>query len=230
MRLNKSKDRIGTMFDEIAVKYDFLNHFFTANLDKRWRKKIIKQIEYFNFPFETVVDLASGTGDMMAELLKLGPYKAFSFDISEKMLEVQREKIKDDRLVILKADSEKMPLEDNSVDILTIAFGVRNFENLENSLNEIRRVLKPKGILIVLEMFGMAKRNLLFEFYFTRIMPIFGKLVSRSSYAYEYLHNSVMKFKTADEFNCLAEKNGFTLRKKENNFLKFVYSVYLQKV
>ena len=146
------------------------------------------------------------------------------------MLDVQREKIRNERLVILKADSEKMPLEDNSADILTIAFGVRNFENLENSLNEIRRVLKPKGILIVLEMFGMAKRNLLFEFYFTRIMPVFGKIVSRSSYAYEYLHNSVMKFKTADEFNCLAGKNGFTLRKKENNFLKFVYSVYLQKV
>ncbi len=230
MRLNKSKERIGTMFDEIAVKYDFLNHFFTANLDRRWRKRIIKQIEYFNFPFGTVVDLASGTGDMMVELLKLGPDKAYSFDISEKMLDVQREKIRDERLVILKADSEKMPLEDNSADILTIAFGVRNFENLENSLNEIRRVLKPKGILIVLEMFGMAKRNLLFEFYFTRIMPVFGKIVSRSSYAYEYLHNSVMKFKTADEFNCLAEKNGFALRKKENNFLKFVYTVYLQKV
>jgi len=230
MRLNKSKERIGTMFDEIAVKYDFLNHFFTANLDRRWRKRIIKQIEYFNFPFGTVVDLASGTGDMMVELLKLGPDKAYSFDISEKMLDVQREKIRNERLVILKADSEKMPLEDNSADILTIAFGVRNFENLENSLNEIRRVLKPKGILIVLEMFGMAKRNLLFEFYFTRIMPVFGKIVSRSSYAYEYLHNSVMKFKTADEFNCLAEKNGFALRKKENNFLKFVYTVYLQKV
>jgi demethylmenaquinone methyltransferase / 2-methoxy-6-polyprenyl-1,4-benzoquinol methylase len=230
MKLNKSKEKIGRMFDEIAVRYDFLNHFFTANLDRRWRKKIIKQIDYFNFPYDTVVDLASGTGDMMAALLKLGPKKAYSFDISEKMLEVQRVKIKDKRLIIRAADSENMPLENNSADIITIAFGIRNFENLEKSLLEIKRVLKPKGILIVLEMFSMAKRNFLFEFYFTRIMPLFGKIISRNSYAYDYLHNSVMKFKTADEFADLAEKNGFALRKKENNFLKFVYTVYLQKI
>ncbi|MDD5361079.1 MAG: ubiquinone/menaquinone biosynthesis methyltransferase [Ignavibacteria bacterium] len=229
MRLNKSKERIGKMFDEIAGRYDFLNHFFTANLDKRWRKKIIKQIEYFNFPYETVVDMASGTGDMMAALLKLGPKKAYSFDISEKMLDVQRVKIKDDRLKIQKADSENIPLEDNSVNILTVAFGVRNFENLEKSILEVKRVLKPKGTFIVLEMFSMEKRNIFFEFYFTRIMPLFGKLVSRSSYAYDYLHNSVMKFKTVKEFADLAEKNGFTLRKSENNFMKFVYTVYLEK-
>ncbi len=229
MQLNKNKAKIGMMFDQIAERYDFLNHFFTANLDKRWRKKIIRQIKYFNFPYDTVVDLASGTGDMMVELLKLGPEKAYSFDISEKMLDVQRVKIKDERLVIEVADSENMPVGDNSVDILTIGFGVRNFENLDKSLDEIRRVLKPKGILIVLEMFGMKKRNILFEFYFTRIMPIFGKLISRSTYAYDYLHNSVMKFKTADEFAELAESRGFALRNKDNNFLKFVYSVYLQK-
>ena len=132
MELNKSKDNIGTMFDEIASRYDFLNHFFTANLDKRWRRQIIDYIRYKNFKSEVIIDLASGTGDMMFELQKLNPDKAYAFDISPKMLEILQKKIQHPSLVVRVTDSENMPVESETVDIVTIGFGIRNFENLQN--------------------------------------------------------------------------------------------------
>jgi demethylmenaquinone methyltransferase / 2-methoxy-6-polyprenyl-1,4-benzoquinol methylase len=229
MKLDKSRENISSMFDDIAVRYDFLNHFFTANRDKSWRKKIAKYIKSNNIRSEILIDLASGTGDMAIELLKLNPEKIYSFDISPKMLEIQKAKINDSRITIEVADSENMPVESGTVDIVTIAFGVRNFENLEKSLDEISRVLRHDGLLIVLEMFNFEKRNIIFEFYFTFIMPILGKVVSRSSSAYSYLHNSVMNFKTVKEFISLSSKHGFTHEYHKNNFQKFVYSVYLRK-
>jgi demethylmenaquinone methyltransferase/2-methoxy-6-polyprenyl-1,4-benzoquinol methylase len=230
MKLDKSIGNISSMFDDISVRYDFLNHFFTANLDKGWRRKIVKYIETNNIKSKVLIDLASGTGDMAMELLKLNPDVIYSYDISSKMLDVQRKKISDNRVKIEVADSENMPVGNGTVDIVTIAFGVRNFENLEKSLDEIYRVLRPDGLLIVLEMFNLEKRNRLFEFYFTRIMPILGKIVSRSSTAYSYLHTSVMNFKTINEFINLSAKHGFTHEFHKNNFQKFVYSVYLRKL
>jgi demethylmenaquinone methyltransferase/2-methoxy-6-polyprenyl-1,4-benzoquinol methylase len=229
MKLDKSRENISSMFDDIAVRYDFLNHFFTANLDRGWRKKIIKYISVNNIKSKIVLDLASGTGDMAIELLNLDPKKVYSFDISPKMLDIQRKKVSDERVAIEVADSEDMPVESGTVDIVTIAFGIRNFENLEKSLNEIYRVLRPDGLLIVLEMFNLEKRNRLFEFYFTQIMPILGKIISRSNIAYSYLHNSVMNFKTVKEFIDLSSKRGFVIEYHKNNFQKFVYSVYLRK-
>ena len=229
MKLDKSRDNISSMFDDIAVKYDFLNHFFTVNLDKVWRRKITKYILSQGIKHETIVDLASGTGDMAIELLKLNPEKIYALDISPKMLDVLRKKNADSRMVIEVADSENMPVANSSIDIVTIAFGIRNFESIEKSLDEINRVLKPGGLLIVLEMFTPDKRNRLFEFYFTRIMPKLGKLISRSNTAYSYLHTSVMNFKTVNEFINLASSRGFKLEFSKNNFQKFVYSVYLRK-
>ena len=229
MKLDKSRENISSMFDDIAVKYDFLNHFFTANLDKVWRRKIIKYIKSKAVKHEAIVDLASGTGDMAIELLKLNPGKIYAFDISPKMLDVLRKKNTDSRMVIETAESEKMPVENSSIDVVTIAFGIRNFENMEKSLKEINRVLKPGGMLVVLEMFNLEKRNRLFEFYFTRIMPKLGKLISRSQTAYSYLHTSVMNFKTVSEFIASAETHGYKLEHQKNNFQKFVYSVYFRK-
>jgi len=229
MKLDKSIGNISSMFDDISVRYDFLNHFFTANLDKGWRRKIVKYIASNNIKRKVLIDLASGTGDMAMELMKLNPEIVYSYDISPKMLDVQRKKISDKRVIIEVADSENMPVGNGTVDIVTIAFGVRNFENLEKSLDEIYRVLRPDGMLIVLEMFNLEKRNRLFEFYFTRIMPILGKIVSRSSTAYSYLHTSVMNFKTVNEFIDLASQHGFIHEYHKNNFQKFVYSVYLRK-
>lgn len=217
------------MFDDIAEKYDFLNHAFTANLDKSWRKKIVKYIRDNNIKSDSIIDLASGTGDMAIELLSLNPKKVFAFDISPKMLDVLRKKSSDSRLHVEVAESESMPVESSSMDLLTIAFGIRNFFDMEKSLKEIHRVLRPDGMLIVLEMFNLEKRNPLFEFYFTKIMPQLGKIVSRSRTAYSYLHTSVMNFKTVSGFIEFAEENGFVLEFKKNNFQKFVYSIYLRK-
>lgn len=230
VNLNKNIKNIGEMFDDIAPKYDFLNHFFTANLDKRWRKKITKTIEKEQFNKMNVLDLASGTGDMTIELLKLNPDIVYSFDISEKMLEIQKQKINNEKLVIDVADSENLPVESNSIDIVTIAFGVRNFENLDKSLKEINRVLKSNGVLIILEMFNLEKRNMLFEFYFTKIMPVLGKGISRSNVAYDYLHTSVLNFKTVTEFINLSANFNFKNILKINNFLNFVFTIYLQKL
>jgi len=230
IKLNKDIKNISEMFDDIAPKYDFLNHFFTANLDKRWRKKIIKTIENENYNKISVLDLASGTGDMTIELLKLNPEVVYSFDISEKMLEIQKQKIKNKNIIIAVADSENLPVESNSIDIVTIAFGVRNFENLDKSLKEINRVLKPNGVLIILEMFNLEKRNKLFEFYFTKIMPVLGKGISRSNFAYDYLHTSVLNFKTVTEFINLSSNYNFKNILKVNNFLNFVFTIYLQKI
>ncbi len=230
MKLDKSRQNISSMFDDIAVRYDFLNHFFTANLDKVWRRKIIKYITSNNIRSEVLLDLASGTGDMAVELLKLKPTNLYSFDISSKMLDIQRLKINDSNVTIEIAESENMPVESGSVDVVTIAFGIRNFESLEKSLNEVNRVLRPDGLLIVLEMFNLEKRNRLFEFYFTRIMPVLGKIISSSDTAYSYLHNSVLNFKTVKEFIELSSIHGFKLEYHKNNFQKFVYSVYLRKL
>lgn len=229
MKLDKSVSNISSMFDDIAVRYDLLNHIFTANLDKGWRRKIVKYISSNNIRSKVLLDLASGTGDMAVELLTLNPETVYSYDISPKMLDIQRKKIADGRVIIEVADSENMPVDNGTIDIVTIAFGIRNFENLEKSLDEIYRVLRPDGLLIVLEMFNLEKRNRLFEFYFTRIMPLLGKIVSRSNTAYSYLHTSVMNFKTVNEFIDLSAKHGFTLEFHKNNFQKFVYSVYLRK-
>jgi len=229
MELNKSKEKIRGMFDEIAHRYDFLNHFFTLNLDKSWRKQIVKHIKTNNIKSDIIIDLASGTGDMLLELLKLNPGKAFAFDISPKMLEILEKKIRHPNLVARVTDSENIPLESESVDIVTIGFGVRNFENLDASLKEINRILKKDGFLIVLEMFNFEKRKRLFEFYFTRIMPALGKLISRSESAYSYLHSSVMNFKTVSEFSEIASGHGLSLEHRKNNFLNFVHTVYLRK-
>lgn len=229
MKLDKSRNKISSMFDDIAVRYDFLNHFFTANLDKRWRRKIVKYISENNIRSEVIVDLASGTGDMAIELLNINPKIIYALDISPGMLDVLKRKNKDERMLIEVAESENMPLDNHSVDIVTIAFGIRNFESMEKSLNEIYRVLRPNGLLIVLEMFNFEKRNRLFEFYFTRIMPVLGKMVSRNRTAYSYLHNSVMNYKTVKQFIELSAKHGFVHEYHKNNFQKFVYSVYLRK-
>ncbi|MBK9334735.1 MAG: ubiquinone/menaquinone biosynthesis methyltransferase [Ignavibacteria bacterium] len=181
-----------------------------------------------NFP--NIVDLASGTGDLTLELLKLDPVKIFAVDISKKMLELQRIKISDERLELIQAEAASMPFEDESIDLVTIGFGVRNFENLNESLTEIHRVLKPGGYLIIIEMFKAEKiSSRIFNFYFSKIMPFLGNKLSKSKTAYNYLSDSVQNFLTVQEFTGVCNKNGFTLEKSVNNFIGVVNSVYLRK-
>jgi demethylmenaquinone methyltransferase / 2-methoxy-6-polyprenyl-1,4-benzoquinol methylase len=218
------------MFDDIAPKYDFLNHLFTMNRDKKWRREIIKYLKSLGKEYKNILDIASGTGDLTLELLKLNPEQIFSSDISEKMLDVQRKKIKSDKLKIDIADVQNLPYESNSIDLATIGFGVRNFEDLKKSFGEIHRVLNKDGILVILEMFSRDKdKPGIFDFYFSKLMPKVGNKISKSNSAYSYLFNSVNSFFNVKDFIEFAENSGFKKIKSTNNFLGIVYTVYFKK-
>lgn len=230
MKLDKSRTQISRMFDDIAPRYDFLNHLFTINRDKKWRGDIIKYLKTLNRDFENVLDIASGTGDLTLELLKLNPKHIYSCDISPKMLDIQKKKIDSTIVKIEIADAENLPYKNNSVDLVTIGFGVRNFNNLPKALVEIRRVLKKEGILVVLEMFSRNKdKKDIFDVYFRKLMPKVGNKISNSTNAYNYLFNSVNTFLSVKEFTRLGEVSGYSCIHSKNNFLNLVHTVYFQK-
>lgn len=215
------------MFDQIAPTYDRLNHFFTFKLDTKWRRDIVKFISKQQLPCMKVLDLASGTGDMTIELLKTNSKEIYAADISKKMLEIQRKKIQDSRLRLTSADACELPFVDGFFDIVTICFGIRNFEKLEDSLKEIKRVLKPEGKLIILEMFKSERTSAkFFNLYFGKLMPFIGNKISKSDDAYTYLFESVNNFFTADEFISLCVKNGFRLFSRSDNLLGIVNTLY----
>jgi len=229
MQPDKSRKKIEEMFDEIAPTYDKLNHLFTARSDIIWRRKIVKYLISTGRNFYNIVDLASGTGDLTIELLKLEPKKIYAVDISKKMLEIQKGKVNDKRLELIQAEAANMPFDDSSIDLVTIGFGIRNFEDLEISLKEIKRVLKNDGYLIVLEMFKAEKMSSrLFNYYFSRIMPFLGNKLSKSKSAYNYLSDSVQNFLTVKEFSDICKNNGFETEKTVNNFIGVVNTIYLK--
>jgi len=192
------KVRVEAMFNDIAPKYDFLNHFLSLGIDILWRKKVRKLLA----PHQpkNILDVATGTADLALELSKLNPEKIIGIDIASNMLEIGKEKVKarklDSVIELRLGDSENLAFEDNSFDAVTVAFGVRNFENLQKGLHEMHRVLKPGGITAILE-FSKPKKfpfKQVYNFYFSYILPGFGKLVSKSKEAYTYLPESVESF------------------------------------
>ncbi len=210
---NSKKEQVATMFNNIAPKYDFLNHFFSLGIDILWRKKAVKLLQK-DCP-KVILDLATGTGDFAFEALSLNPEKIIGMDISEGMLEMGREKVKkrglNHKIELKYGDSENLPLETNSVDAITIGFGVRNFENLEKGLAEMLRVLKPGGSAVILE-FSKPKAfpiKQLYNFYFNRIMPVLGKIVSKDSAAYTYLPESVQAFPEGKDFLAILDQLGY---------------------
>ena len=226
---DKSKSKIESMFDDIAPAYDRLNHLFTLNIDIKWRKEIVKYIRKNNYSREVLLDLATGTGDLSRELLSLSPLKIYAADISRKMLDIQKIKVNSDRLILVRADAQSLPFDDEYFDIVTIGFGVRNFENTELSLREINRVLKKNGKLIILEMFrGEGFKTGLFNLYFGKVMPYIGNKISGSS-AYSYLFRSVDTFLNVKEFTDLSSKCNFETDFLKNNFLGIVNTLYLTK-
>jgi len=201
------------MFDNIAPKYDFLNHLLSANIDKLWRRKAMNLLKPKK-P-QSILDIATGTGDFAIELHKLRPTEIIGADISEKMLEIGREKIRKKNLenviTLQRADSEKLPFTDNRFDAVTVAFGVRNFENLKAGLQEMFRVLKPGGAVIVLEFSkpqGFPVKQA-FNFYFKNILPLVGRLFSSDKRAYTYLPESVQAFPEGKDFIRLMEDCGY---------------------
>jgi demethylmenaquinone methyltransferase/2-methoxy-6-polyprenyl-1,4-benzoquinol methylase len=207
------KAQVEEMFDSISHRYDFLNHLLSLNIDKVWRKKAIKLLK----PFQpkTILDIATGTGDFAIAAKRLNPEKVVGVDLSEGMLEKGREKLKrkglDPLIQLQKGDSENLPFEDDSFDAAIVAFGVRNFENLEKGLAEINRVLKPGGVFIVLEFSQPRKAPFkqLYFFYFDRILPLLGRAVSKDNRAYTYLPESVREFPDGDSFISFLEKSDF---------------------
>lgn len=207
------KEQVAAMFDNIAGKYDFLNHFFSVGIDKKWRKKAIKELA-LDAP-KSILDVATGTGDFAFEAMRLNPTELVGIDISDGMLNVGREKIKKRKLTekmeFINADSEDLPFDDNHFDAVTVSFGVRNFQNLLKGLKEINRVLKPDGKAVILE-FSKPRRFPLkqaYFLYFKFIMPVVGKLVSKDKSAYAYLPQSVMAFPEGKDFEAIMDKAGF---------------------
>jgi len=187
------------MFSGIARKYDFLNHFLSLNIDKKWRKRVVEKLaDVVDNPSAIILDVACGTGDLTLELSESGPAKVFGTDFCRPMLSIADEKssLLDKRPPFLESDGLRLSFDDATFDAVTIAFGLRNFSNWNAGVKELTRVLKPGGKLVILEFStptvpGMKQ---LFSIYFRHILPRIGGVVSGSRGAYEYLPDSVSRF------------------------------------
>lgn len=203
------------MFDNIAHRYDFLNRFLSAGVDIWWRKKAIMQLK--KLQPKKILDVATGTADVAIMTTGiLDPEKITGIDISDGMLEIGREKIKkkglEKTIELLNGDSETINFADNSFDAVTVAFGVRNFQNLEKGLSEIKRVLKPGGKLVVLEFsqpktFGVTQ---VYNVYMKFVAPNVGKVFSKNRNAYKYLDESIKKFPEGKNFTLILDNLGYT--------------------
>jgi demethylmenaquinone methyltransferase/2-methoxy-6-polyprenyl-1,4-benzoquinol methylase len=211
--IDSKKDQVAKMFNNISGRYDFLNHFLSAGIDVVWRRKAIKLLS--EVQPKNILDVATGTGDFAIEALQLKPEKIIGVDISDGMLAVGRKKMMtngySDIIQLIQGDSENLPFEENKFDAAIVAFGVRNFENLEKGLSEIIRVLKPGGKLVVLE-FSKPTRfpfKQVYTLYFKAILPLIGRTISKDKAAYTYLPESVDAFPDGSKFTTILKKVGF---------------------
>jgi demethylmenaquinone methyltransferase/2-methoxy-6-polyprenyl-1,4-benzoquinol methylase len=207
------KVQVARMFDSISGNYDFLNHFLSLGIDIRWRKKAIRQL--VDLKPKMILDVATGTGDFAIEALRLNPEKVIGVDISEGMLQIGRQKMIDKghnkKIELMSGDSENLPFEENKFDAVIVAFGVRNFENLEQGLAEMLRVIRPGGRVVVLE-FSKPRQfpmKQFYSFYFRYILPKVGRFFSHDASAYTYLPESVQAFPDGDDFLKILTKLGY---------------------
>jgi len=207
------KEQVRKMFNTIAGRYDFMNRLLTLRIDVLWRRKAVKLVK--KYAPGNILDIATGTGDFAIELAKLSPKKITGIDIAEKMLEIGRKKVKQkglsSKIELMEADCENLPFPDNTFDLASSAFGVRNFENLTKGLSEIHRVLKPGGRVLILE--ASEPVNMPFKkpykVYMSRICPAIGGAFSENK-AYDYLNRSVAAFPSGKNFEAELAKAGFT--------------------
>lgn len=213
--LKKDRSIISAMFNNIAGSYDLLNHLLSLGIDKIWRKRLIKHL--MSSTPGKVLDIATGTGDIAIELFRRG-VEVTGIDIAQKMLDKANEKCAAERKsstplpLFLLASADEIPFPDHSFDAVTIGFGIRNFENREQSLKEIFRVINNGGQLAILE-FASPKNRIwraLYTFYFHNILPVAGKIISKDMSAYTYLPESVSEFPQYDEFCGELRIVGFT--------------------
>ena len=208
------KEQVAQMFDNISENYDDLNRVISLGIDVKWRKKVV-EIVGKNKP-KQILDIATGTGDLVLMMASLNPDRIVGLDISAGMLEVGKRKIEkaklSDKIEMIVGDSEEMPFNDNTFDAITVSFGVRNFANLDKGIKEIARVLKPTGVLVILETSNPTKFPFKqgYKFYTNFILPIIGKIFSKDKVAYSYLSESANSFPFGEAFNNILQKNGFT--------------------
>ena len=209
------KEQIAAMFNNIAHKYDFLNHTLSLGVDVWWRKKAVKKLGQLENPF--ILDIATGTGDFaITAARRIKTARIVGVDISEKMMEVGKQKVArqnlNNRITFQQGDCENLQFESNSVDAILTGYGVRNFENLHAGLCEMHRVLKPHGKAVILEFSTPRKFPVkqLYMFYFKHILPAVGRLFSKDNSAYTYLPESVEAFPSGEKFVAEAQKAGFT--------------------
>lgn len=207
------KKQVEQMFDNIAGGYDSMNRVISFGTDASWKKKILKMIAAKK-P-ETILDIATGTGDLAILMTATSAKKIVGLDLSDRMLEVGRKKIiakkLTDRIEMIQGDSENLPFADNSFDAVTVAYGIRNFENLNQGLQEISRVLKPGGTLVILETSNPTKTPFkqFYNFYTKKILPLIGRLFSKDNNAYGYLSESANHFPFGEALNNILRKIGF---------------------
>lgn len=208
------KEQVAQMFDNIAFRYDFLNSLLSLGIHKGWRKKCVKLLAK-NKP-KTILDVATGTADFAIECVKIGPQQIIGVDISEGMMKFGREKLKKaglDKIITLQyGDAETLDFKDDTFDAIVVGFGVRNFENLEKGLINLRRVLKPGGRLVVLE-FSNPRNGFIkwvYNFYFNKVTPFIGRMFSKDIRAYTYLPESVKAFPDNERFVEILNKLGYT--------------------
>lgn len=207
------KEQVRDMFNTIAKEYDGLNRVISLGIDVKWRKKVVKLVQQQN-P-DTILDIATGTGDLAINLAITSAQKIVGLDISPGMLKVGQRKVEDkgldDRIEMIVGDSENLPFEDSTFDAITVAFGIRNFEHLKKGLKEILRVLKPGGIFVILETSVPTKSPYKqgYRLYTKYLLPLIGKLFSRDKKAYSYLSESASVFPYGEEMNNILEQIGF---------------------
>lgn len=210
----KDKSQVENMFDGIAPKYDFLNHFLTLNIDSCWRKAAVKMLTVA--PHSKFLDVASGTGDLaLAIYKKKNPDQIVGIDISDGMLEFGRRKIKKkglENIITFKQENcENLSFKDQEFEAATIGFGIRNFQHPDKGLDEIFRVLKPQGELVVLEFSRPSNKlfRVIYDLYFKSVLPLIGKLFSKHNFAYNYLPQSVLDFPYGENFANMMRTAGF---------------------
>ncbi|WP_396633622.1 bifunctional demethylmenaquinone methyltransferase/2-methoxy-6-polyprenyl-1,4-benzoquinol methylase UbiE [Maribacter sp. R86514] len=226
------KEQVTKMFDTISKNYDGLNRVISFGIDIKWRKKVVEILK--KEQPQSILDIATGTGDLAIALVKTGAKKIVGLDISPGMLAVGKEKVTDKNLdstiEMVVGDSEKLTFEDNSFDAVTVSFGVRNFETLNTGMAEILRVLKPNGTLVVLETSVPTKTPYKqgYNFYTKNILPLIGKLFSKDDSAYGYLSESASVFPHGENFNNILREIGFIdVTNKPQTF--GVASIYVAK-
>ncbi len=204
---------VRNMFNSIAKRYDFLNHFLSMNIDYIWRKRVIAMLEPYQPKY--ILDIATGTADLAIQATTLKPKQITGIDISEEMLKIGQKKLtdknKDCIIQLINADAENMPFGNESFDACMVAFGVRNFEDLHQGLSEMHRVLKPNGQVVILEFSKPSQFPVkqIYGFYFKLILPFIGRIVSKNNDAYMYLPDSVSKFPEKEAFSLLLQDVGF---------------------